>query len=135
MEDLNLDKVIEILKNKFKVQVIILFGSYARGKQRNDSDVDIAFKSDEEFSRMQIWEMKNEIEDILNKEVDLINIDSEISEGFRYEILMSGKLIYVANKQEFEKYKLLKCSQYLTFNEDRKIIIDKIKKGGTLYGK
>ena len=72
--------------------------------------------------------MAQELADIINIEVDLINLD-EIGDGFRYEILMSGKTIYCENEFKFELYKLDMYREYLELNESRKLIIDRMKKG------
>jgi uncharacterized protein len=43
IEALNIaSKYIELLKNKYTIKSAILFGSYAKGTQRPDSDIDIA---------------------------------------------------------------------------------------------
>ena len=42
-----IDKYIAILKANYKVTAIILFGSYAKGTQNEDSDIDIAVVTDD----------------------------------------------------------------------------------------
>ena len=51
-----------------------LFGSYSRGEERPDSDVDIMveYVASEELSLMQISCMKNSLSKLLNKRVDLV---------------------------------------------------------------
>ena len=56
------DKYVEIVSKNYDVIAIILFGSYAKGTQREDSDIDIAIitddiktdKFDEEVNLMQL---------------------------------------------------------------------------------
>ena len=48
---MNFEKTVKLLKEKLNCEVIILFGSYARGDQRPDSDVDIAIKTKKEISK------------------------------------------------------------------------------------
>lgn len=56
------NKYIEIVSENYNVIAIILFGSYAKGTQREDSDIDIAIitddiktdKFDEEVNLMQL---------------------------------------------------------------------------------
>ena len=52
-----------------------------------------------------------------------------MSDGFRYEILMNGKLIYCTNEYEFDLYKLRMFREYLELNESRQEILRKIKEG------
>lgn len=130
-----IEKSKEILLHEVEdLDAIILFGSYARGKQKTTSDIDIAIKPIEELNSVKMLDIKNKIEDAIGIDVHLINLNT-INEDFKYEILISGKTLYCKNEYEFEMYKLKMYSNYLLFSEDRKPIIDKIKNGGTLYGK
>lgn len=59
------------LAEKYNVDKIGLFGSFARGEQTEDSDVDILV----EFTEPVGWEfidLKDELEEILGKKVDLV---------------------------------------------------------------
>lgn len=123
-----------LLLNLWNLDAIILFGSYARGTQKPTSDIDIAIKPIEILDSKIMLDLKNKIEEAIGIDVHLINLNT-INEDFKYEILISGKTLYCKNEYEFEMYKLKMCSNYLLFSEDRKPIIDKIKNGGTLYGK
>ena len=129
---------IEIIKNKIleKVQceAIVLFGSYARGTQNEESDIDIAIKTKEEISKKDIFYLVQEIEEIVKKDIDLVNLDT-IGDGFRYEILINGKTIYCEDELKFELYKLDMYREYLDLNESRKMIINEIRKGGINSGK
>lgn len=61
------------LKKKFKVEKVGIFGSYARGEESKDSDVDILVK----FSDSIGWEfidLKDYLEEILGLKVDLVTI-------------------------------------------------------------
>jgi uncharacterized protein len=61
------------LKKKFNVNEIGIFGSYARGEESKDSDVDILVT----FSESIGWEfidLKEYLEEILDAEVDLVTI-------------------------------------------------------------
>lgn len=62
----------------FKTQPIIkawLFGSYARGEETPLSDVDLLVQYDENarVSLLKIASMSNELEDILDRQVDLVS--------------------------------------------------------------
>ena len=127
-------EVIEILKEKLSSEAVILFGSYARGDQRPESDVDIAFKSNRAVSKREIFDITQKLEEILKKDVDLVNLDA-ISDSFRYEILMNGETLYCKDSFQFDLYKLDMFREYLELNESRKSIIERVKNGGTIYGK
>lgn len=129
-----LKKIQEILIEDFKPLAIILFGSYSRSAQNADSDIDIAFFS-EEISKLEVFKEKQKIEEFLNRDIDLVNLAQEdISDGLKYEILANGIVLYCADLYKFEIYKLDTFRDYLEFNELREDIINRIKEGGTIYG-
>lgn len=130
-----IEKLKEVLIEKCKPEAIILFGSYARGTQNNESDIDIAIKTNQKMSKLDIFNLKNELEEIAKKDIDLINLDMLNSDGFKYEILVNGIEIYCEDKFKFDLYKLDMYREYLELNESRQEIINMIKEGDEPYGK
>ena len=129
-----LESAKQYLVSNFECEAILLFGSYARNSQNAESDVDLAIKVKKEIQPQELFEIKRKLEDIFEKDVDLIDLNNT-QDGIRYEILMNGVTIYVKDDLKFELYKLDMYREYLELNESRKTIIDNIKKGGKIYGK
>lgn len=130
-----LNKIQEILIQKFNPLAIILFGSYARNSQNKDSDIDIAIISSN-TDKKQMFYAKQQLEETFMKDIDLVNLkDINMSDGFRYEILMNGIVLYCSDTYKYELYKLDMFREYLELNESRQDIINRIKEGGTIYGK
>jgi len=72
--------IIKTLK-KNNIKKAGIFGSYARGEQRKDSDIDILAEIPKKISLFQVVGIKLELEDALKKKVDLVEyklIRSEI---------------------------------------------------------
>lgn len=128
------EEIVKIILNNLKCEAIVLFGSFARGTQNAESDIDIAIKVKEKIDKKEIYKLSNILADKLNKEIDLINLD-EIGDTFRYEILINGKTLYCKDELQFELYKLDMYREFLELNESRQEIINNIKKGGDVYGK
>ena len=128
-----LNKMVEYLKNEINPFAIILFGSYSRNTQNKESDIDIAIKGNKIDSK-KIYGLKQKLEDISQKDVDLVDLD-DISDVFRYEILMNGIKLFCQDDYKFDLYKLDMCREYLELNESRQDIIQRIKNGGSIYGK
>lgn len=128
------EKIVKILLNNLDCEAIVLFGSYSRGTQNAESDIDIAIKVKKELDKKELYRLSNLLADELNKEVDLINLD-EIGDTFRYEILINGKTLYCKDELQFELYKLDMYREFLELNECRQDIINNIKEGGDIYGK
>lgn len=80
------DTVTDYFKDK-PVKEVYLFGSYARGEAKEDSDVDLGVVLDRTI-RMSLWQyagMAGGLEDILHKKIDFIQIDlmhSWVKSGF-----------------------------------------------------
>lgn len=133
-----METILEQIKQKIlqtiDCEAIVLFGSYARGTQNLESDIDIAFKSSHIITKKEIFVLKQELEDIANKDIDLINLD-DIGDIFRYEILINGKTLYCKDELKFELYKLDMYREFLDLNESIQPIIERVKKGDTIYGK
>lgn len=64
-------KILPVLK-KNKIKRAGIFGSYARGEQKKNSDIDILVKINTKMSLFDFVGIKLELEDNLGKKVDLI---------------------------------------------------------------
>ena len=128
-----INSVKKIILNKIEVDAIVLFGSYARGRETAESDIDIAIKPIKKIEKNELLKIQENIEDAIGIDVHLINLNS-IEEDFRYDILITGKTLYAKDEVQFIEYKLRAYSDYLELSEDRQIIVNKLKEGGTLYG-
>jgi len=65
-------KITEVLK-KNKVSKAGIFGSYSRGEQNKNSDIDIAVEiNDSEMSLLGFIALKMKLEEVLGKKVDLV---------------------------------------------------------------
>lgn len=68
----------------FKTQPVLkawLFGSFARGEQTEESDVDILFEPDmsQRFSLFTLGGMYMDLRDLLGREIDLVPVGSLVS--------------------------------------------------------
>jgi predicted nucleotidyltransferase len=64
------------LRERFHVESLALFGSYVRGTQRENSDLDIVVSFSELPSLFRLIELENQLSDLLGIEVDLVLKDS-----------------------------------------------------------
>ena len=122
-----------LIRNK-NIIAIVLFGSYARKMENNNSDIDIAIKLDREFSKKERFELQLQLEELVNKDIDLLNLD-DLDDGVRYEVLINGETLYAKDELKFELYKLEMYREYLELNESRAKIIENLKNGDGIYGK
>jgi predicted nucleotidyltransferase len=71
-----LQKVKDELKQEFGIEEFALFGSYARGEEKEDSDIDIAILKMEKKSFFKRLKAKEFLEKYLSKKVDIGYFDS-----------------------------------------------------------
>lgn len=65
------------LEKKYKVKKIAIFGSFARGEQKEESDIDLLVEFEEEGKTFDNYmELKFFLEDLLNKKIDLVMKDA-----------------------------------------------------------
>lgn len=74
---MNAEKMMKLIAEYFKTQPVLkawIFGSYSRGEQRQDSDVDILILPDksQHFSLFTLSAMYEDLKNLLGCEVDLI---------------------------------------------------------------
>lgn len=67
-----LEELKPILKEKFKVESIGLFGSYLRGEEKEESDLDILVDFQEPISLLKFVALENYLTDSLGVKVDLV---------------------------------------------------------------
>lgn len=86
---------IEKLCSKYRVKELSLFGSRARGDNRGDSDYDLLvdFLPDAGIDLFDYAEMKNDLEDLLGKDVDLVSKPG-LKKRIRSRVLAEAKEIY-----------------------------------------
>jgi len=79
------------LEKRFKVSKMALFGSYARGDQQPDSDVDILVEVDPSIG-LDFVTLAERIEKLLGTNVDLVSTRAVNSRTMKY---IEPELIYV----------------------------------------
>ena len=81
----------EKLKQKYPLRSMALFGSYARGEQQPDSDIDILVEFTEPVG-MEIVDLALDLEEILNHKVDIVTYNAIKNRLFPY---IEKELTYV----------------------------------------
>ncbi len=76
---------------KYNVEKIGLFGSYARDEAKEDSDIDIFVQMKPDF--FKLIGLKQQIEDYFNIKVDIVRLREKMNEALKRRILKDG--IYV----------------------------------------
>lgn len=127
------NQLIEIIQNKINPAFIVLFGSFAKGTNRIDSDIDLAFFSKEQLSSYERFLLASELAEIAGREVDLVDL-KQIDTVFTMQIFSQGIPIYIQDENEFTRQKMRAYSMYATLSEQRASVIESIKERGSVFG-
>lgn len=90
-----ISKIKEIVKpiaEKYNVEEIYLFGSYARGEATEDSDLDFLVFGGKNFKLTLIFALAEELREAFQKEVDVFEIHEVNRDSAFYSAIMKEKL-------------------------------------------
>ena len=126
--DACLEKRLMALAEEYNLKFIILYGSYATGKEHKDSDLDVAVICGQELKFDRYLSVCGKMQDALAlpPEVDLdFKTLSKVDPLFRYEVTRDGKLLY-GDAADYKNYKVFSLNAYHDtrplFNLERKLV-------------
>jgi len=102
-------KIAKIAK-KFQLKLIVIFGSFANGKNRKDSDLDIAILGLRGVSFDEQMGITNELSLIFNKDIDL-SVLNRANPLLLFQASKNPILLY-GSRQDFLKFKLYAFNAY-----------------------
>ena len=126
-------QLIDTINKQLNTHFIVLFGSFAKGTAREDSDIDLAYFSDQQLSSYERFILAGELATVAGHEVDLVDI-KEIDTVLTMQIFSEGVPIYMQDENEFIRQKMRAYSMYATLSEQRAGIIEAIKQRGSVLG-
>ena len=88
-----ISKKIKPIAQKYNLMQVWDFGSYVKNKQKKNSDIDILVRTEDVAEGFKIVEVKFALEEVLNKQVDIITTGS-----------IKGSLLENENLQEVLVY-------------------------------
>ena len=132
LSSLQTSKIISTLKET-DPYFIFLFGSAKRKELRKDSDIDLAIYSRNELSSLLVFELKEKLASQLNRDIDLIDL-RQANDVIRAQIISTGDIIQSLDKQVLHDCQIRWLKQYAMLNDERRPILDRIKKEGSIYG-
>ena len=77
---LDIEKTIKALLVRYNAEYALLFGSYARGEETPDSDIDVVVFGGDNFKKSNIFAFAEELREALGKDADVFEI-SEVNKG------------------------------------------------------
>lgn len=125
--------IVEYLKEKLKPKFIYLFGSFAKGEGREDSDIDIAIYSDEEINAYDLFIISNKLSFEVKRDVQIVDLKDKDT-VFASQIVGNREELYCEDETLRANYNTRVFKDYAKLNEERKVVLDAIERDGRIYG-
>lgn len=126
--------IIDTLNQEVEPEFIYLFGSYATGEAKSESDIDIAIYLNKQITPYELFLISNKLSLRLKKDIDLINLN-ETSTVFAAQIVSKGHILYTKDDILRQTYSMKIFKEYAKLNEERKVVLDSIREDGSIYEK
>ena len=107
-----LEKIGKFARSKDVIAAVYVFGSSAAGKERRESDIDIAIMVRGSMGGFQRVQLETELSNLLGKDVDLVVFGSA-SPLLQHQILKYGRIVYEADPVERVRQEMTARREYL----------------------
>jgi len=103
--------LIPILKDNHKIIFAYIFGSYAKGRAKERSDLDIAVWVKEPVDKLELITALGEA---VRKEVDVVILNTA-PPLLRHQVMRYGKLLFCKDRKELVRFKVWTMKEYEDF--------------------
>lgn len=90
---LDLEIVKSLVKQNPNILGAYLYGSYAKGTQGPNSDIDIAVFGNNIYKK-DLYDLLNKLQEATQKKVDLIDLDNNLESMLGFQVIKYGKLLF-----------------------------------------
>lgn len=131
---LDLDGIVTMLRAALPtLELLYLFGSRARGVGQPGSDVDLAVHAGGRIPREECFRLQEQLARHLHRDVDLIDLSSATT-VMRIQVIEHGNVLYEREANMRARFEMTSMSAYARLNEERRGILEDVRKRGTVYG-
>lgn len=130
----DLNEVVNILKNnlndlieKYDIKLIYIFGSYAKGKNDKNSDLDIAVLLEKGYNPLDKLSLIGDFTDIFKRnDIDLV-ILNDANPVLEHQVIKYGKLAYLKDEDVKVFYEVRVLKEYMDMEYFRNTQMEYIK--------
>lgn len=126
-------RIVEVLKQTLDPELIYVFGSFAKGEGREDSDVDLALLLKSEKSSYELFMVCGELASALGREVQIIDMRCA-STVLGAQIVGNHQVLYCEDEMVRANLNIRFFKDYALLNEERACILEQVREDGYIYG-
>lgn len=126
---LSVDEIVEILArglaggDRKRILAVYVFGSVARGEDRPDSDVDLAFLMPVALDPLLVYDVAGELSSRLGRDVDLVDLRSA-NAVMRAQVVGHGTRIYEQDSYAVSEFEMYAFSDHARLQEERRPVAE-----------
>ena len=109
------------------------FGSTVSGQTHRESDVDVAILADAPIGATRLFDVKVRLEETARTTIDLVDLLAA-NTVLRMQVISGGVPIVVREERSRALFEDYVFSSYARLNEERRDIIERIRREGTVHG-
>ena len=124
-------KIASICKNEPSIVAAFLFGSYAKGKEKSSSDIDVALLlSETKSSDFDPLYFATELEKKTGSTVDVVILNNA-GDALKFEVRRYGNLIFERSSQQRKRFEVKSRKYYEDFIYFHNKYVNKVLYGGS----
>jgi hypothetical protein len=113
----HLDKLVA----DYNIKLIYIFGSYAKGENKENSDLDIAMYFESDMDGVVKLAILDDLVGIFNREdIDLVILNN-VDEVLKFQVIKYGKVIYTEDLVTKVMFEARVMSEYMDMEHFRKV--------------
>lgn len=122
-----LENNLETLIDSYGIKLIYIFGSYAKGTNGKDSDLDIAVLLEDNYNPLDKLALIGEFIDILKRnDIDLVILNNANS-VLKHQVIKYGKLAYMQDEDIKVNFEVRVLKEYMDMEPFRRTQMKYIK--------
>jgi uncharacterized protein len=113
---------------------IYVYGSFSRGEDWPDSDLDIAVLLPPEQRIPDLLQLTGDISKCIHRDVDVVDL-RRAGDVLRREVLESGRSLFESDPEKVLAWEASAMSRYAHYREEVRDILEDFRRTGIGYGK
>jgi predicted nucleotidyltransferase len=115
-----------------ETRALYVYGSFARGEERSDSDLDLAVLLPDGRRIPNAWELGSEIALRVKRDVDVVDL-GRASDVLRHSVLSEGRALFAPSPDELLAWEASAMSRYARHREEIRDLLADFHRTGVGY--